>query len=79
VSAAIFDVSFDLLSQQIVLKNALVRRGIVFIEPSTVVLKGHSTEDHDVQRDYKFVCGLKRRLRCVPAPPPPLPLLRLLT
>lgn len=50
---------------QLVVKGALVRRGIVFLEPGNIDLKGHRCEDLDKERDYRFVCGLRRRLRYV--------------
>lgn len=47
------------------LKNAFVRRGIVFLEPKYVILKGHQTEDLEAHQDRDFVRGLRSRMGLV--------------
>ena len=48
---------------QIVLKEGLLfRRGIAFLEPDKVVLKGHKTEERVLKQDADFVRGLYKRL-----------------
>ena len=39
-----------------------IRHGIAFLEPRNIVLKGHSVEDLDVNRDRHFLRGLRLRL-----------------
>lgn len=39
-----------------------IRHGIAFLEPRNVILKGHSVEDLDVNRDRNFLSGLRLRL-----------------
>lgn len=45
-----------------ILKEAPVRHGIVFLEPSNVELKGYMTEELEVNRDADFARGLRIRL-----------------
>ncbi len=44
-----------------------IRRGIAFLEPRNIVLKGHGVEDLDVNRDRDFMSGLRLRLEYVPS------------
>ncbi|KAA1467645.1 hypothetical protein DENSPDRAFT_256681 [Dentipellis sp. KUC8613] len=44
------------------LKNVPIKRGIAFLEPSNIELKGHQTEDRDVHRDRDFVRSLRVRM-----------------
>ena len=50
---------------QIQLKNVSIRHGIAFLEPRNIILKGHGVEDLDVNRDRKFLNGLRLRLEYV--------------
>ncbi|EIN09806.1 hypothetical protein PUNSTDRAFT_125847 [Punctularia strigosozonata HHB-11173 SS5] len=38
------------------------RRGVAYLEPGTIVIKGYQTEDRDVHRDRVFLRGLRLRL-----------------
>jgi len=44
------------------LKDVLVRRGIAFLEPKCVVMKGHQTEDRELLQAADFARGLRLRL-----------------
>lgn len=44
------------------LKNVFVRRGIAWLEPGNVVLKGYQTEERQIMQDADFVRGLRQRL-----------------
>ncbi|KAG1887012.1 hypothetical protein F4604DRAFT_1719583 [Suillus subluteus] len=50
------------LGYKILLKDVQIRRGIIFLEPQTIELKGHQTEDHEVMQDEIFLRSLRRRL-----------------
>ncbi|KAI0342854.1 hypothetical protein BDW22DRAFT_1394854 [Trametopsis cervina] len=50
------------LNSQIILKDVLIRRGIAFLEPKKVILKGYQTEDRQSLQDADFVRGLRDRL-----------------
>jgi hypothetical protein len=60
-----------------VLKDVPIRRGIAFLEPSNVVMKGYLTEELDANREAGFARGLRMRLgsvaeaffRSLPCPP----------
>ncbi|KAI5114584.1 hypothetical protein M0805_009807, partial [Coniferiporia weirii] len=54
------------LGFKILLKDVLVRRGILFLEPNGIELKGHRTEDRDEFQDRDLVRGLCRRLGKTP-------------
>ncbi|KAK7033219.1 DUF1767 domain-containing protein [Favolaschia claudopus] len=59
------------LGYKMILKNVRVRRGMAFLEPACVTLKGHQTEDRDAQREADFAASLRRRLgRPEPEPAP---------
>jgi RecQ-mediated genome instability protein 1 len=51
---------------QMLLKNVLFRRGIAFLEPNTVVLKGYQTDDREANQDADFARGLRLRMGCMP-------------
>lgn len=53
---------------QLLLKNVVIRRGIAFLEPTTVILKGHQTQDREATQDIDFVRGLRLRMGCVALP-----------
>jgi hypothetical protein len=42
-----------------------IRRGIAFLEPSNIILKGHGVDDLDVNRDRNFLNGLRSRMEYV--------------
>jgi RecQ-mediated genome instability protein 1 len=44
------------------LKDVFIRRGIGFLEPKCVVMKGHQTQDREACQDYEFMRGLRLRL-----------------
>lgn len=46
-----------------ILKNVPVRRGIAFLEPKCVVIKGHHVADIDAFQDRNFARALRERLR----------------
>ncbi|KAL5525959.1 hypothetical protein ACEPAG_7297 [Sanghuangporus baumii] len=50
------------LGFKLLLKDVLVRRGIIFLEPNGIVLKGHRNSDRDELRERDFVHGLLRRM-----------------
>ncbi|KAI0091295.1 hypothetical protein BDY19DRAFT_696571 [Irpex rosettiformis] len=50
------------LGYKLQLKDVLIRRGIAFLEPSKITLKGFQTEDRQSMQDADFVRGLKERL-----------------
>ncbi|KAG2146166.1 uncharacterized protein EDB93DRAFT_1086599 [Suillus bovinus] len=50
------------LGYKILLKDVRIRRGIIFLEPQTIELKEHQTEDHEVMQDEIFLRSLRRRL-----------------
>lgn len=52
---------------QMLLKNPFVRRGIAFLEPNTVVLKYHQTEERQALADTDFMRGLQIRMGYVVA------------
>ncbi|KAJ8581703.1 hypothetical protein M405DRAFT_751333 [Rhizopogon salebrosus TDB-379] len=50
------------LGYKILLKDVQIRRGIIFLEPKTIELKGHQTADHELMQDEIFLRSLSRRL-----------------
>ncbi|RDB26422.1 RecQ-mediated genome instability protein 1 [Hypsizygus marmoreus] len=58
------------LGYKMFLKDVHVRRGIAFLEPKTVVLLGHKTDDRDENRQTDFARALRFRMG-LPEPPPP--------
>ncbi|KAF7374800.1 DUF1767 domain-containing protein [Mycena sanguinolenta] len=50
------------LGYKMVLKDVLVRRGMAFLEPACVTLKGHQTEDREAMQEADFARGLRHRL-----------------
>lgn len=44
------------------LKNVFIRRGIAWLEPANIVLKGYQTEERQAMQDADFVRGLGIRL-----------------
>lgn len=73
------------LGYKLIVRDALVRRGYIFLEPACVTLKGYACEDLDANRDRDFARGLRLRLGQpedeeegapedrAPSPPPPAP------
>ncbi|KAG2049012.1 hypothetical protein BDR06DRAFT_975592 [Suillus hirtellus] len=51
-----------LLGYKILLKDVQIHRGIIFLEPETIELKAHQTEDHEVMQDEIFLHHLRQRL-----------------
>jgi len=47
---------------QILLKNPLIRHGIAFLEPDTVELLGHKTNDREKLQASDFARGLCARM-----------------
>jgi hypothetical protein len=45
-----------------VLKDVFLRRGIAFLEPACVTLKGHQTEDREALQEADFARGLRHKL-----------------
>ncbi|KAF8632264.1 hypothetical protein AX15_002009 [Amanita polypyramis BW_CC] len=50
------------LGCKILLKNTKIRNGIAWLEPETVVMKGFSTKDREVNQKLDFACGLRVRM-----------------
>ncbi|KAJ6513139.1 hypothetical protein C8R45DRAFT_335577 [Mycena sanguinolenta] len=50
------------LGYKMVLKDVLVRRGMAFLEPACVTLKGHQTEDREAMQEADFARWLRHRL-----------------
>ncbi|KAF8515420.1 hypothetical protein BU17DRAFT_51754 [Hysterangium stoloniferum] len=50
------------LGYKMILKDVPIRRGIAFLEPSNVELKGYLTEELEVNREADFARGLRMRL-----------------
>ncbi|EJD49035.1 hypothetical protein AURDEDRAFT_183151 [Auricularia subglabra TFB-10046 SS5] len=50
------------LGYKLIVRNALVRGGYIFLEPACVTLKGYACEDLDANRDRDFARGLRLRL-----------------
>ncbi|KAJ7274290.1 hypothetical protein B0H12DRAFT_1319303 [Mycena haematopus] len=50
------------LGYKMVLKDVLIRRGMAFLEPACVTLRGHQTEDREVLQEADFARGLRHRL-----------------
>ncbi|KAJ6508014.1 hypothetical protein C8R47DRAFT_1100303 [Mycena vitilis] len=50
------------LGYKMILKDVLVRRGMAFLEPACVTLKGHQTEDREELQAADFARGLRHRL-----------------
>lgn len=50
------------LGYKLVLKDVLVRRGMAFLDPKCVTLKGHQTEDREALQEADFARGLRHRL-----------------
>ncbi|KAG2367879.1 hypothetical protein BDR07DRAFT_206764 [Suillus spraguei] len=61
------------LGYKILLKDVQIRKGIIFLEPQTIELKGHQTEDHEVMQDEIFLRSLRRRLGQADPEPNPQP------
>ncbi|KAJ3538111.1 hypothetical protein NM688_g6566 [Phlebia brevispora] len=59
------------LGFKMLLKNVFIRRGIAFLEPGNVVLKGHETVERQAEADQTFVQGLRMRLGKPPDDPAP--------
>ncbi|KAF7336712.1 DUF1767 domain-containing protein [Mycena venus] len=58
------------LGYKMILKDVLVRRGMAFLEPACVTLKGHQTEDREAQQEADFAKWLRLKLgRPEPEPP----------
>jgi RecQ-mediated genome instability protein 1 len=47
---------------QMQLKNVRIQRGMAFLEPTTVTLKGGQTEELVKNQEFNFVNGLRRRM-----------------
>lgn len=47
------------------LKNVFIRRGIAFLEPDSVILKHHQTEELEAVADEAFMHGLQLRMGSV--------------
>ncbi|KAJ3907915.1 hypothetical protein F5879DRAFT_986090 [Lentinula edodes] len=50
------------LGYKLQIQNAEVRRGIIFLEPRNITIKGHSVSDREVNQEAEFAHGLRRRL-----------------
>jgi RecQ-mediated genome instability protein 1 len=48
--------------RQMQLKNVRIQRGMAFLEPTTVTLKGGQTEELVKNQEFNFVNGLRRRM-----------------
>ncbi|OCH94365.1 hypothetical protein OBBRIDRAFT_823487 [Obba rivulosa] len=66
------------LGYKMLLKNVPVRRGVAFLEPKCVVMKGHYNADREALQDVEFARSLRQRLgqpedpaRDIPQDPPP--------
>ena len=47
---------------QMQLKNVCIQRGMAFLEPTTITLKGGQTEELVKNQEFNFVNGLRRRM-----------------
>ncbi|KAJ6609219.1 hypothetical protein B0H10DRAFT_2226079 [Mycena sp. CBHHK59/15] len=73
------------LGYKMILKDVLIRRGMAFLEPRCVTMKGYQTEDREALQESDFARGLRFRLgrpepepqpaavQVQPPPEPPLP------
>ncbi|KAJ4500805.1 hypothetical protein C8R41DRAFT_750976 [Lentinula lateritia] len=50
------------LGYKLQIQNAEVRRGIIFLEPRNITIKGHLVSDREVNQEAEFAHGLRRRL-----------------
>ncbi|TFY83218.1 hypothetical protein EWM64_g788 [Hericium alpestre] len=50
------------LGYKLLLKNVPIKRGIAFLEPKNIELKGYLNEDRDARRDKDFVRSLRVRM-----------------
>ncbi|KAF8575164.1 hypothetical protein K439DRAFT_1370627 [Ramaria rubella] len=64
-----FELGTTPLGFKMILKDAPIRRGIAFLDPSNIVLKGCMTEELDVNRAADFARGLRMRLGLIPRAP----------
>ncbi|KZT29831.1 hypothetical protein NEOLEDRAFT_1166674 [Neolentinus lepideus HHB14362 ss-1] len=58
------------LGFKIILQDVLFRRGIAFLEPSSVILKGYETKDRENSQDFDFIRGLRLRMGLPDIDPP---------
>ncbi|KAH9838497.1 uncharacterized protein C8Q71DRAFT_751554 [Rhodofomes roseus] len=61
-----FNLGESRLGFKMILKNVPVRRGIAFLEPKCVVMKGHHVADLEAFQDRNFARALRERMRYVP-------------
>ncbi|KAF7316732.1 DUF1767 domain-containing protein [Mycena chlorophos] len=61
------------LGYKMVLRDVLIRRGMAFLEPKCIEIKGHRTEDREVLQKSDFARGLRRRLGRPDIDPEPAP------
>ncbi|KAG9123547.1 hypothetical protein FRC07_014776 [Ceratobasidium sp. 392] len=54
---------FSRANRKIYLKDVNVRRGIVFLEPRGIQIKGYQTEELEQNQDRDFIRGLRLRMR----------------
>lgn len=45
-----------------ILKDVTIRRGIAWLEPKSVILIGHKTDDRDEDRQADFARSLRARM-----------------
>lgn len=60
------------LGYKLQLKNVKIRNGIAWLEPGTVIMKGHSSEEREKLQKFEFARGLRIRM-CLPTEPIPQP------
>ncbi|TFY58596.1 hypothetical protein EVJ58_g6314 [Rhodofomes roseus] len=58
-----FNLGESRLGFKMILKNVPVRRGIAFLEPKCVVMKGHHVADLEAFQDRNFARALRERIR----------------
>ena len=56
-------IPFTEIPTQMLIHNVEFRRGIAFLEPKRITLKGHQIADRDAQQDAEFALSLKQRLK----------------
>ncbi|KAK7047957.1 hypothetical protein VNI00_005003 [Paramarasmius palmivorus] len=64
------------LGYKMLIHDVEVRRGIAFLEPKRITLKGHQIADRDAQQDAEFARSLKQRLNLLDPGESPPPILQ---
>lgn len=57
-----FELGVTPLGYKLMLKDVFIRRGIAWLEPKNIILKGYETQERQEAQDADFVRGLNKRL-----------------